>query len=374
MNSKLFVSNDASFNANLTVAGDASMNSKLLVSSDASFNAKIAVAGDASLNGVLLVSKDASFNAKIAVAGDASMNSKLLVASDASFNAKIAVAGDASLNGLLLVSSDASFNARLNVGGDVSLNNRIFVSSDASFNARLNVAGDVSLNNRIFVSSDASFNARLNVAGDVSLNNRIFVSSDASFNARLNVGGDVSLNNRLFVSEDVSINGNLFINKKFTFGQTPVTQYYNFSKSFIPAATEGMITDPSYALGINFGNNSYFSRIIGFVASAENEEFSSTLLLDIKGGSFNGNMPANDIQTIGNTPIVTSDVGSLTRWDVNRINTGISNSTIYLPIIINSATRASEIYVSMRIELIQTNTSVNHVPRINDISLNTYQP
>jgi uncharacterized protein (DUF1684 family) len=273
INTRLFVGQDASLNANLYVlsktilGGDASLNSGLFVSKDSSLNGNLYVSsktimgGDASLNSGLFVAKDASLNGNLYVAnktiigGDASLNSGLFVSKDASLNANLYVAnktiigGDASLNSGLFVSKDSSLNGNLYVssktiiGGDASLNSGLFVSKDASLNGnvyvanKLTVGGDLSLNGnltvhgtiaiqqltnvnyinttttnyQLIISEDISLNGRLLTSGDVSLNSRLSVAQDASFNSRVFVASDVSMGGRLFASGTINANGGLIV-------------------------------------------------------------------------------------------------------------------------------------------------------------------
>jgi hypothetical protein len=68
------------------VNADVSLNSRLFLTGDASFGGKLFAIGDVSLNNDLFVGLDASFSGKLFVNGDVSMNSRLFVASDASIN------------------------------------------------------------------------------------------------------------------------------------------------------------------------------------------------------------------------------------------------------------------------------------------------
>jgi predicted acyltransferase (DUF342 family) len=174
MNSRLFVSSDASFNSNLYVGsntiqkGDVSMNSRLFVSSDASFNSNLYVGsntiqkGDVSMNSRLFVSSDASFNSNLYVGsntiqkGDVSMNSRLFIGGDVSMNSRLFVTGNIYMNGILVTSAGGGGVSSNYFATDVSMASRLFVNSDVSMNARLFVGNDISLNGKIFVASSTA--------------------------------------------------------------------------------------------------------------------------------------------------------------------------------------------------------------------------
>ena len=128
MNNRLFISNDASLNGKLAVAGDVSFNGRLLLSSDASLNGKLAVAGDVSLNGNLLISRDVTIggNLKVnqysnnSIISTTVTNYALIVAEDLSINGKVYITGDVSINNKLYIGNDASFNGNLYVNNKLS--------------------------------------------------------------------------------------------------------------------------------------------------------------------------------------------------------------------------------------------------------------
>jgi predicted acyltransferase (DUF342 family) len=173
------------------------------------------------------------------VDGDASLNAKLLVADDASFNKSLyikemlQVDGDASLNAKLLVANDVSLNKSLYV------KETVHIDGDASLNAKLLVADDVSLNKSLYVkeilhvNGDASLNAKLLVTNDVSLNKSLYVkemlhvNGDASLNAKLLVTDDVSMNSKLYVEGDTHFNNNLFVNNDLTVGEVVTGDSFN---------------------------------------------------------------------------------------------------------------------------------------------------
>jgi UDP-3-O-[3-hydroxymyristoyl] glucosamine N-acyltransferase len=254
LNSRLFVGQDASFNANvyikknLVVEEDLSLNGRFSVQKDASFNSNVYIKEDLSLNGRFSVQKDASFNQNVYIQKDLIVDGNLsakyynneYILNVSTTNYTVIIAEDLSLNGRIYIADDAAFNSNVYINGkttnngDVSMNSRLFVQEDASFNRDVYINGkttnngDVVMKSRLLVQQDASFNSNVYINGkttnngDVSMNSRLFVQEDASFNRDVYINGkttnngDVVMKSRLLVQQDASFNSNVYINGKTT--------------------------------------------------------------------------------------------------------------------------------------------------------------
>ena len=232
----------AIINKNLTVVGDSSLNGRIYVGEDASFNANLVVAGNlitntpmTSDNSTLVATTQFVKNQAYAPLSNATFTGTTTMVTG-NVQQRFQVAGDVSLNSKLAVFSTATFSNRVYINNDAFMNSRLIVLGDSSMNGNVSINGTLSgvtpstLDNSTKVATTAYVQnqnyAKLSGAyftGDVSVYNRLIIS------------GDVSLNNRLFVNGDANLNGNV----------TTITQSTNDSSSKL--ATTAFVKNQGYA-------------------------------------------------------------------------------------------------------------------------------
>jgi hypothetical protein len=267
------------------------------------------------------------------------MNSRLYLSGDGTFNSRLFVLTDVSFLGRLFVSNDVSLNGNVSIGNDLTINGRLSVKQYQN----INIINTTTNNYSLIVSEDLSLNGRFYSTGDVSFNSNIFINQKSIQN------GDVSMNSRLFVSSDASFNSGLYANV-FRFGSTPITKYYNWNGS--------VSTSISPIIQISFNNNSYYAKIHAFVYEINNNNSTSTQILEVQGGNVNSGSPQNIVL------LSALSFPQYYTWNIPTTNTNTITLTT------NDTASDNTTYYVIRIELIQTNLSQTAVPAVTSIQFN----
>jgi len=282
---------------------------------------------------------------------------------DASMNTRLFVSGDASMGGNMTVFGNLYAVTQPNTDNSTKVATTAYVKSlttSASFNGTTIFNGDVSLNGRLFVSSDVSINGNVSVVTQAVGDNSAKVATTAfvksqeyatvatpTFTGKVTSMGDMSLNTNLSIGGDIAVNGKITANT-MVFG---LTKYYNWSGS--PSAST--INSPRVTL--TFGNNSFYAKIHCFVTEGASANNMSSQVIEVQGGHRTGGSPG--------TILVVSRItaGSSFSWNYPTVDANTVNLT-------TSAMLSNAAYYSIRVELIQGNTTnpptLNSVTMVND--------
>jgi hypothetical protein len=135
-----------------------------------------------------------------------------------------------------------------------------------------------------------------------------------------------------------------------------------------PIASQNQsLTIPSSTILIEFDKPSFYAKINAFLTSVDDVNNMSSASILIKGGTTDGSDPTKEIQLL---ETIASVENESIFWQEKLIKTNLDNKcSIAIPIINNTS---SSLTVSIRVELIQTNTNIDKEPSLNSITVGTY--
>jgi len=358
----------------IAVNKDISSQYALDVSGITVLRAPLYALSDVSLGQKLFVSQDASFNQNLSVGQDVSINRSLYVRNRALFSSDVSINGFTKLNNSVSINKDISSSFALDVSGitnlraplytlsDVSLGQKLFVSLDASFNQSLSIGQDVSINRSLYVLNRALFSNDVSLNRNVKLgsgNNSVAINKDISSNFALDVSGLTSLRG------DVSMNGILFANDL-----EPLTS----SSTLDIAATQDSGTLNIGTLNrtgtINIGNSGSNSRNIS-IGSSNGVTYiagSSVRVRDVGNADFSVGRRSTDTNT--DSMVVHLASGVNTTGNVDILNGSGSTGTTTIGRgnairVVNSATTTVDISAQGTLTL-----RGSRINMIGDVSVN----
>ena len=258
LSSTLAVSKATTLSSTLNVARAVTMQNILTVTGDASFNADLQLAGNMGINtgpsdlaldinatNALRLPKGTDLERPVVNGGAASYKGIIRYNSDKDqFEGFGAGQAWGSLGGVKDVDQDTYILAESSAGADndqlqffTAGTERMIIDADgdASFNHGVNMVGPATMESTMVVGGDASLNSNLFVGGDLSLNGDLTIQGNLAvfqttntmtINTTVNdyeviVTNDLSLNGEFFASGDVSLNGNAYIAQNVGVGTAP---------------------------------------------------------------------------------------------------------------------------------------------------------
>ena len=258
LSSTLAVSKATTLSSTLNVARAVTMQNILTVTGDASFNADLQLAGNMGINtgpsdlaldinatNALRLPKGTDLERPVVNGGASSYKGIIRYNSDKDqFEGFGAGQAWGSLGGVKDVDQDTYILAESSAGADndqlqffTAGTERMIIDADgdASFNHGVNMVGPATMESTMVVGGDASLNSNLFVGGDLSLNGDLTIQGNLAvfqttntmtINTTVNdyeviVTNDLSLNGEFFASGDVSLNGNAYIAQNVGVGTAP---------------------------------------------------------------------------------------------------------------------------------------------------------
>jgi predicted acyltransferase (DUF342 family) len=159
------------------------------------------VKGDTFLNGRLFVTQDASFHANVAIYGEFAALGHVITQQD------VSAGGNLQVTGLTTLKNKAKITAGgLEVTGNVAFHNELAVDGNATVTKNLTVNGNSSLTGNSTVTGWAGIHESLDVSGATALHSTLDVAEKATFSSDVEVQGDMTMaNTKAFTTGNLKI-------------------------------------------------------------------------------------------------------------------------------------------------------------------------
>ena len=333
---RLIVTNDGSFNGNVTLGGKIVSGNGLSISSGAITLPNNSIDDNAlSTNIVLLDSSQTITGIKTFTTSPAisSISNSGTITLPTGTDTLATLAGTESFtNKTITTSGLLTANAGVTVTGDASFNSRIYLSENSLYVGGSLFTGGSSSSSSAFT-TDISTDSRLFVGSDASFSGKLFVVGDTSMNGDLTLGGNLTVKNVTFSSNsilDSALSNNIALlnsTQSFsgvkTFTTAPViSSISNTGTLTLPTSSDTLVgrdttdtltnktlTAPIISSIINNSNTITMPTVTSTLATLEGTETFTNKTITTSGLlTANAGLTVSSDATLNNRLFVTSDV------------------------------------------------------------------